>query len=231
MGKHVKTPVVLEKHGMRIKEQSGDYVVLSGVLNASMLKKMSRSKTKRTIGGVYNSNGKKDGRGKKHTAFRSSKIAWLLPGRMPWLTQRLSLVAQGVGNEKWPRLLPAPSAWRNEPVQDTEYSKGDHYTAWHYDSSIGSPTEQRDLAIVVMLTSRKCYGGGEFEAKLGSKGARSKSKIIKLDTAGDAVVFPAKRLLHRVRHVTSGRRRTLVSWVSRRSADSDSDSDSDSEVE
>eukprot|EP00928_Gymnodinium_smaydae_P054701 TRINITY_DN38435_c0_g1_i1.p1 TRINITY_DN38435_c0_g1~~TRINITY_DN38435_c0_g1_i1.p1 ORF type:complete len:240 (-),score=70.98 TRINITY_DN38435_c0_g1_i1:40-738(-) len=214
----------LKKLGVVVKEQHRDYAVISGALDAKSLQKLRRSKCKRERGGVYKSRTKQARQ--QDNKFRSSSIAWLLPRRVPWLAARLAAIAQHVGRLKWPRLL--PPKWTAEPVQDAEYAAGDHYSAWHVDSSRGSPTEKRELTVVAMVTPKTAYTGGEFQVKLPCSGGRKQVRSLRLEAA-DAIVFPAKRLLHRVGRVKSGNRRTLVYWAARKDDDDDADSDSESE--
>lgn len=212
----------LEKFGLRLKEQCRDFAVVSGVLDIRMLRLLSKTKSKRQLGGVYN------GKSKKADAFRSSNISWILPKKMPWLADRFKIVVEEVGRTKWPRVV--PRRWTAEPVQDTEYPAGGHYAAWHVDSSVGSLTEARELAIVTMVSPQEQFEGGEFCVKVPAGGSKKGHTVqtVRLE-AGEAIVFPAKKLLHRVQKVTKGRRRTLVYWAAKHSDDSDSDSDSSEE--
>ena len=73
-----------------------------------------------------------------------------------------------------------------------------------------------------MMSDSGDYRGGHLECKRGLTGIRGNSQIpppkelvdrVKLE-AGDAVVFPAKKVWHRVTKVTSGLRKTVVFWTS-----------------
>ena len=76
-----------------------------------------------------------------------------------------------------------------------------------------------------MLSDSSAYTGGKLEVKRGRGGKNPGSMYtaglvgkrlvsdVKLE-AGDAVVFPAKKVWHRVTKTRSGLRRTVVFWVS-----------------
>lgn len=98
-----------------------------------------------------------------------------------------------------------------DSFQYTEYdgSRQGKYD-WHMDMQLGDNTlgETRKLSIVLSLTDPKDYEGGSFQFNIGK------------EEEPDTVVFPRGRiiafpsfLLHRVTPVTSGIRRSLVTWV------------------
>jgi PKHD-type hydroxylase len=95
----------------------------------------------------------------------------------------------------------------NDQIQFTVYdSPGDHYN-WHIDV-MKKPKKYfiRKLSIVMCLSSKNDYGGGELQLFHPTK----KCKTFKLD-AGDVIIFPSI-VSHRVKPVTSGRRISLVGW-------------------
>jgi hypothetical protein len=87
------------------------------------------------------------------------------------------------------------------------YEKGDHYKAWHQDSSqsIFNEEEVRKLTVLMGLSSPSSYEGGEFSLYVGKF-----SQTFKLEK-GQICVFPSA-IHHRVRKVTSGVRKTIVGW-------------------
>jgi len=95
----------------------------------------------------------------------------------------------------------------NDQIQFTVYEPpGGHYS-WHIDVMSNSKKYfVRKLSIVMCLSSKNDYGGGEIELFHPTK----KVKTFKLD-AGDVIVFPSI-VSHRVKPVTSGRRISLVGW-------------------
>ena len=93
-----------------------------------------------------------------------------------------------------------------DEIQYTEYfgENNGHYS-WHGD--IGPNVPHRKLSIVVQLSDPEDYEGGELELSAGSY------LVDGPKTKGTVIVFPSF-VLHRVLPLTSGERRSLVSWVS-----------------
>lgn len=77
---------------------------------------------------------------------------------------------------------------------------------WHSDSQWTTKPVVQKLTVIVGLTDKNNYEGGDFVLAGGKKNI-----IIKL-TAGEAIVFPSIAL-HKVTPVTSGTRNTLVTWL------------------
>lgn len=96
--------------------------------------------------------------------------------------------------------------WHDQ-IQFTVYQPPkDHYN-WHIDVMQKSKKYFiRKLSIVMCLSSKDEYGGGELQLFHPTK----KCKTFKLD-AGDVIIFPSI-VSHRVKPVTWGRRISLVGW-------------------
>mmetsp|Transcript_50070 Transcript_50070/g.98936 ORF Transcript_50070/g.98936 Transcript_50070/m.98936 type:complete len:320 (+) Transcript_50070:19-978(+) len=167
---------------------------------------------------------------------RNSAIAWLANKSQKaatsssdetscpeWLHDRLVSAVQS-GAETWPTVLPEALKRRRgrvsyEDVQYATYKEGGHYKQWHLD---GKPDSMRDgdnedtraLSVVVLLEAAS--QGGEFQTYAGSGfEALEKRTVVPVELqSGDAIVFPAQRLWHRVDAVTKGRRSSLVFWAS-----------------
>ncbi len=91
-------------------------------------------------------------------------------------------------------------------IQYTIYEPpGDHYD-WHIDTFLDTPNAyHRKLSMTVQLSDGWEYEGGDFELRHdGLEKHDTKSK-------GTILVFPSF-LLHRVKPVTKGSRKTLVAW-------------------
>lgn len=96
--------------------------------------------------------------------------------------------------------------WHDQ-IQFTVYQPPrDHYN-WHIDMMQKSKKYSiRKLSIVMCLSSKDDYGGGELQLFHPTK----KCNTFKLD-AGDVIIFPSI-VSHRVKPVTWGKRISLVGW-------------------
>jgi PKHD-type hydroxylase len=135
--------------------------------------------------------------------YRSSTIRWLDSNREAEIVARIMSFVQSSNRTNFGVDIIAPF-----DIQYTEYraAKGGHYD-WHQDVWLESPRPyDRKLSVVVQLSAPEDYQGGEFEFfGLENPGARFAPR-------GSLLVFPSF-LQHCVRPVTSGVRRTLVTWV------------------
>lgn len=102
-----------------------------------------------------------------------------------------------------------------ESFQFTEYraDEGGHYN-WHMDMCMGrgylpeEMAEPRKLSLTMMLSDPSEFDGGEFQINAGNE---ADAKTVPLQR-GDCVLFPSF-MIHRVKPVTRGVRRSLVVWV------------------
>jgi len=92
--------------------------------------------------------------------------------------------------------------------QYTRYKKNHHYD-WHFDVHMEYALWERKISAVIMLSDPSEYKGGELE--IANIGHPDKTESLKLNK-GD-VVFFASWMLHRVKPVLSGTRKTLVTWI------------------
>ena len=78
------------------------------------------------------------------------------------------------------------------------------------------------MSIILMISDSSSYTGGSLQIKRGKSGSAGERELpppkrmiddVKLE-AGDAVVFPSKKVWHRVAKTLSGLRRTVVFWTS-----------------
>lgn len=85
-----------------------------------------------------------------------------------------------------------------------EYKENDEFK-WHTDMGLIAPYSLRKISIVIFMSNRDEYEGGqiEFLPKL--------KDPIKMEK-GYMLVFPSHKI-HRVSPITKGIRRTLVSWL------------------
>jgi len=137
-------------------------------------------------------------------AYRSSSVGWI-PGEEEyrWLYDRLGALVSEANSALWQFDLFGMA----EPIQLTEYhaTEEGHYD-WHTDVGAGK-TSLRKLSITVQVSEPSEYEGGTLQFM--SRRTPQNAQAI----AGAAYVFPSY-LLHRVRPITSGIRRSIVVWVS-----------------
>lgn len=116
-----------------------------------------------------------------------------------WLRDGMMGFCEKVNEDNW-RL----DITGNDVLQFGEYQVDGHYD-WHMDVDPFYPVdgEHRKITAVLMLSPPDDYQGGEFEFHHQSLGKLGQ---------GDIVVFPSF-LMHRVKPVTSGIRRSVVCWA------------------
>lgn len=148
--------------------------------------------------------------GSSQSDYRRSKVAFFHRGLNPTLDRlfyqllRLFSEANSVAFDVDIRDL--------REVQFTKYEGIDkgHYD-WHKDNWFhDSPRAfDRKLSVVVQLSERSAYEGGDLLVNVNS--ARINSNAV-APGRGDAIVFPSF-FDHKVEPLTSGLRYSLVSWV------------------
>ena len=137
--------------------------------------------------------------------IRNSKIKWIPmeDSRFHWLYGKITDKIHQLNSEVWKFDLQETI----EQIQYTEYDgnvKG-HYN-WHLD--VGKYiASHRKISVTVQICDPKDYEGGELEIHSGTD-----SELVIEKSLGLMTVFPSF-LLHRVRPVTKGKRRSLVLWT------------------
>jgi hypothetical protein len=213
----------VEFSGCKIESRSS-YLVARGLLNARQLKQADKHFASRAVQRqleaslLYNSD-------KPQTRKRNSRDATFDPRDEPMLFRRLSGITKAA-DQKFQVLRRSSSGTvipKYDDLQYAEYDAGSHFAEWHLDSHEGDdgPEDTRKLTAVLMLSASSSFTGGYFQIKKGRLGNAGASQVpppkqiienVKLE-AGDCVVFPAKKLWHRVTKTTSGLRRTVVFWT------------------
>lgn len=97
-----------------------------------------------------------------------------------------------------------------DEIQYTTYygNNNDHYE-WHHDTFWGNPTTyDRKISIVIQLSDPSEYEGGNFELDP----QYSQPNHTDLRKKGTIIAFPSF-IRHRVTPVTSGVRKSLVTWI------------------
>ena len=145
---------------------------------------------------------KHDGRiGKgENDEIRNSKVSYLSPNDgSNWIFNKLEHILLDLNKDYKFEL----NGFR-EGLQIAEYeAPSGHYT-WHNDIGTGE-FSTRKLSLSIQLSDGSEYEGGELE--FADSTAPAPKEI------GSLIAFPAF-LTHRVKPVTSGMRKSLVSWIS-----------------
>ena len=133
--------------------------------------------------------------------YRDSEVSWVRPGpETNWIFERtMGFVAQA--NQSSYRL---ELAGFTEPLQVAEYGPGQFYD-WHLDFGNGR-FSIRKLSFIVQLTDPADYEGGLIEVMC------AREPLSAPTGQGTVIAFPSY-VLHRVRAVTGGLRRSLVGWI------------------
>lgn len=202
-----------------IKERHPEYVIVQSGLDKDMLERVHGFlKRKRPQPAkMKNEGGNSDDERKARYDDRDCSVSWFYPTKeCDWLHQHFADIICCVANKEWPlfKVEAGQVQCEYEQMQYARYGPNQHFKAWHQDAYEDGhdPEDARQIAIVAMLTDRSAYSGGHFQVKIPGQLGRKVLKNLKLD-AGDLVVFPCKKLLHRVSPVKSGVRKTLVYWA------------------
>lgn len=130
----------------------------------------------------------------KKSAARKSRIAFATTTDHP-LIRRLRAQILSVNDRMFKFEIMG-----HESLQLAEYSQGEHYD-WHLDLGPGA-NAKRKLSASIQLTDPDTYDGGDLEFWGGAVAERRQ---------GTLVMFPSY-MLHRVKPVTRGVRKSLVAW-------------------
>jgi PKHD-type hydroxylase len=150
--------------------------------------------------------------------YRDSHISWIENiNDTNWLYKKL---ISGINNVNSLDAL----GWKfnhsvMEKLQYTRYSKAQHYN-WHSDQKAEPYTKMdmpelngliRKISFSVLLNDD--YEGGEFEFAYGLPDSDNQIKTITISPKkGLTIIFPSY-IIHRVKPVISGERRSLVGWI------------------
>jgi PKHD-type hydroxylase len=145
--------------------------------------------------------------GSVDVSVRQSQVSWIYPNQdINWLFTKMAELISVINNQKFQfELENLPS------FQYTTYTTGGFYN-WHIDSEqkpVYGPWH-RKLGVSVLLSDPDTdFTGGEFQIIPG--GNPSNIDIAKCKK-GDVLVFPSY-IPHRVTEVLSGKRKSLVTWI------------------
>lgn len=133
--------------------------------------------------------------------YRISDISWLGENtETMWIYEKMANLAKIANKEMWNFDI-----WGyHDSLQYTVYyGDGGHYD-WHAD--LGPGISNRKLSCVLQLSDPSEYEGGELEMNPGGQ-------ILTVPKKLGLICFFPSFLLHRVKPLTSGVRRSLVTWL------------------
>lgn len=135
---------------------------------------------------------------------RDSDISWLMPDEnSSWFFDRLAEIIPMVNYDHFLYDIEGVEA-----VQYTRYGENQHYD-WHIDCSLGWSNLTRKISMTLMLDDPEEYEGGELQiCHMGNF-----NDVISIKPKKGDIVFFASWMPHRVAPVTSGTRRSIVSWI------------------
>lgn len=136
--------------------------------------------------------------------IRQSQVKWLrsIHQECHWIFMKFAQMATQANMQMWGFELTGML----EDLQYTVYpANSGHYT-WHMDVDRGL-TAQRKISITMQLSDPSEYEGGELEI------FTSSNVQVAPKEKGTAILFPSY-VMHRVKPVTKGVRKSLVLWVS-----------------
>jgi len=137
---------------------------------------------------------------------RKSKIAWISDA---YLREQLFHSVDLYNKQNWNYDLDGCDL-----VQYGTYSDGGFYD-WHVDEEaeiepINGKYLVRKLSMTIWLNDPDEYEGGEFDIEIKNPKSEVRYNTLKLKK-GSIIIFPSDKW-HRVRPVTSGVRKSLVTW-------------------
>ena len=140
------------------------------------------------------------------TNIRKSRIAWLDDA---YLREQIFHSINLYNKKVWNYDLDG-----SDSVQYGIYSEGGHYD-WHVDMEqrtqhINNKNLIRKLSMTIWLSDPDEYEGGELDIEIDGPRVDPRYETLKL-SKGSIVIFRSC-LWHRVRPVTSGERKSLVTW-------------------
>ena len=150
--------------------------------------------------------GKASSTGEGRKNVRKSKIAWLGDN---YLREQLFYSIDLYNKQNWNYDLDGCGE-----IQYGIYSDGGHYD-WHIDEELEVPNINgrylmRKISITIWLSDPDEYEGGELDIEIDGPNKDIRYDTFKLQK-GSIVIFPSDKW-HRVRPVTSGVRKSLVTW-------------------
>lgn len=137
----------------------------------------------------------------KVSEYRVSDISWI-PNIEPtnWIFNRIADLAIKANSEMWNFDI---WDYQDDLQYTSYYGNGGHYD-WHADLGVG--ISNRKLSVVLQLSNADEYEGGELQMNTGGS-------IINVPKEKGLICFFPSFVLHRVTPLSSGLRRSLVTWL------------------
>jgi len=135
------------------------------------------------------------------SGYRVSDISWLSNNpKTDWIFERIAGLAIKANTEMWNFDI-----WDfQDDLQYTSYyGNGGHYD-WHADLGVG--ISNRKLSVVLQLSDSDEYEGGDLQMNTGGS-------ILNVPRQKGLICFFPSFVLHRVTPLSSGLRRSLVTWL------------------
>jgi len=133
--------------------------------------------------------------------YRVSDISWIGENfETQWLYNKITEYAKTANKEMWNFDI---WGYHDQLQYTTYYGDGGHYD-WHAD--LGPGISNRKLSVVLQLSDPGEYEGGELQMNVGST-------ILTVPKELGLICFFPSFLLHRVTPLTSGVRKSLVTWL------------------
>ena len=133
--------------------------------------------------------------------YRVSDISWISRNsKSSWIFDRIADLAIKANTQMWNFDI-----WdfQDDLQYTTYYGNGGHYD-WHADLGVG--ISNRKLSVVLQLSDSDDYEGGVLQMNTGAS-------IIDVPKEKGLICFFPSFLLHRVTPLSSGLRRSLVTWL------------------
>lgn len=142
-----------------------------------------------------------DGDTENTSDYRVSDISWMGKNtESQWIFDRIADLAIKANAEMWNFDI-----WdfQDDLQYTTYYGNGGHYD-WHADLGVG--ISNRKLSVVLQLSEPSEYEGGDLQMNLGGS-------ILSVPREKGLICFFPSFVLHRVTPLSSGLRRSLVTWL------------------
>jgi PKHD-type hydroxylase len=133
--------------------------------------------------------------------YRVSDISWVPENlETQWLYDKITEYAKTANKQMWNFDI---WGYHDQLQYTTYYGDGGHYD-WHAD--LGPGISNRKLSVVLQLSDPDEYEGGDLQMNIGSS-------ILTVPRELGLICFFPSFLLHRVTPLTSGVRKSLVTWL------------------